>query len=193
MGKKGSRPDGSADREERIIDAVLVLLSRQGISGVSMRAVAQQAGVGLGLVNYYFDDKVSLIASALRRIEEQDMAILEPNPAKTPEENLRWALRRVAKPEFLTTEYLSLRLQLWSLAQAHPEFGSINTAAQQRYRTALATLIRSARPDLSRAETNRRAMDIDIVQNGVWLTALLGVNRDAIRRSVLRCEEIALE
>src|SRR5262245_36814251 len=49
------------------------------------------------------------------------------------------------------------------------------------------------RPDLSRAGANRRAMDIDIVQNGVWLTTVLGVNRDAIRRSVLRCEEITLQ
>ena len=84
MDKKGSRPDGSADREERIIDAVLVLLSRQGISGVSMRAVAQQAGVGLGLVNYYFDDKVSLIASALRRIEEQDLRFSSPIRPRVP-------------------------------------------------------------------------------------------------------------
>src|SRR5215475_997617 len=118
MGKKAARSDGSADREERIIDAVLVLLSRHGISGVSMRAVARQAGVGLGLVNYYFDDNVGLIASALRRIEEQDLAILQPGPAKSPEENLRWALLRVAQTGILTTEYMASRLQLWSLAQA---------------------------------------------------------------------------
>jgi TetR/AcrR family transcriptional regulator, cholesterol catabolism regulator len=31
------------------------------------------------------------------------------------------------------------------------------------------------------------------VQNGIWLTALLGLDRASIRRSVRRCEEIALE
>src|SRR5262245_64276008 len=193
MARRSAGVDGKVDRQALILEAVLSLLARDGISGVSMRAVAREAGVALGLVHYYFEDKTSLIAASLRRVEEADLAIVEPDPTLPPDRRLRAALRRVAKPEFLTTEYLSLRLQLWSLAQAHPEFGTINTAAQQRYRTALATLIRSARPDLSRAESNRRAMDIDIVQNGVWLTALLGVNRDAIRRSVLRCEEIALE
>jgi TetR/AcrR family transcriptional regulator, cholesterol catabolism regulator len=102
------------------------------------------------------------------------------------------ALRRVADPEFLTTEYLSLRLQLWALGQAHEAFAHINTAAQKRYRAGLAALIRTARPGLSRAECDKRAADIDILQNGMWLTALLGLDRASIRRTVARSEEIAL-
>lgn len=193
MNDSAAADESKVDREERILDAVLPLLSQYGISGVSMRAVARQAGVALGLVNYYYRDKTTLIGAALRRIEAQDVAMLEPDPATPAETNLRRALRHVAKPEFLTTEYLSLRLQLWSLAQAHPDFEEINTSAQRRYRTALATLIRDARPHISKAESNRRAIDIDIIQNGMWLTGLLGVNRAAIRRSVTRCEEIAFE
>ena len=180
------------DRQALILGAVLTLLSRRGISGVSMRAVAGEANVALGLVNYYFEDKTNLIAAALRRVEEQDIAIVEPDPALPPHERLRAALRRVADPEFLTTEYLSLRLQLWSLAQADDAFEHINTEAQRRYRAGLASLIRAARPTLSRAECDRRAADIDIVQNGLWLTALLGLDRASIRRSVARTEEIAL-
>lgn len=157
-----------------------------------MRAVSREAGVALGLVNYYFEDKTSLIRATLHRIEEQDVALVEPDPSMSPDDRLRAALTRVADPEFLTTEYLSLRLQLWALAQAHEDFAQINTTAQKRYRSGLATLIRAARPELSRRECNKRAADIDVVQNGIWLTALLGLDRASIRRSVSRCEEIAL-
>ncbi|MBB3042973.1 TetR/AcrR family transcriptional regulator [Nocardioides sp. LMS-CY] len=180
------------DRQERILDAVVELLSHGGISSVSMRAVAREAGVSLGLVNYHYADKASLIAAALRRVEEQDLAIVAPDPDLSPEERLRAALARVAAPEYLTTEYLSLRLQLWSLAQAHEDFEQINTEAQKRYRAGLAALIRAARPELSRGECARRAADIDVVQNGLWLTALLGLDRASVKRSVVRCEEIAL-
>ena len=180
------------DRQALILEAVLNLLSREGISGVSMRAVAREAGVALGLVHYYFDDKTSLIAASLRRVEEQDIAIVEPDPALPPERRLRAALRRVADPEFLTTEYLSLRLQLWALAQVNDEFAEINRTAQSRYRAALAALIRAARPDLTRPECERRAADIDVLQNGMWLTSLLGLDRASIRRSLARSEEIAL-
>lgn len=158
---------------------------------MSMRAVAREAGVSLGLVNYHYEDKTSLIRAALHRIEEQDLAMVEPDPAREPRQRLRAALKRVADPEFLTTEYLSLRLQLWSLAQAHEDFEQINTEAQRRYRTGLAALIRAARPELTRADCARRAADIDVVQNGLWLTALLGLDRASINRSVDRCQEIA--
>jgi len=184
--------DEKVDRKARILDAALDLLSRQGISGVSMRAVAREAGVALGLVHYYFDDKTSLVRAALRRIEELDVALVEADPSVSPDEQLRVALHRIADPEFLTTEYLSLRLQLWALAQAHEDFAQINTTAQKRYRAGLSALIRAARPELSRRECNQRAADIDVVQNGIWLTALLGLDRASIRRSVSRCEEIAL-
>jgi AcrR family transcriptional regulator len=180
------------DREERILDAVLRLLSRQGISGISMRAVAREAGVALGLVNYYYEDKTGLISAALRRIGEQDVALVELDPSLPAEDRLRAALLRVANPEFLTTEHLSLRLQLWALAQAHEDFAHINAEAQKRYRAGLARLIRAVRPNLSRSECNKRAADVDVVQNGIWLTALLGLDRASIRRAVRLSEEIAL-
>ena len=184
--------DVKVDRQSRILQAALSLLSRHGISGVSMRSVAREADVALGLVNYYYADKVSLIRAALHRIEAQDVALVEPDPALPPDERLRAALRRVADPEFLTTEYLSLRLQLWALGQAHEDFAQINITAQLRYRAALAELIGTAGPGLTLAECDRRAADIDVLQNGMWLSALLGLDRASIHRCVARCEEIAL-
>ena len=181
------------DRQERILQAVIDLLARQGIAGVSMRAVAREAGVALGLVSYHYEDKTSLIRAALHRVEEQDLAMVDPDASLPPKKRLRLALRRIAEPELLTTEYLSLRLQLWSLARAHEDYEQINTAAQARYREGLATLIRAARPDLSRAECGKRAADIDVVQNGIWLTALLGLDPASVRRGVARCERIALD
>jgi AcrR family transcriptional regulator len=180
------------DRQERILQAVIDLLARDGISGVSMRAVAHEAGVSLGLLSYHYQDKTDLIRAALHRVEEHDLAILQPDGSVGPEKGLRTALRKIADPEFLTTEYLALRLQLWALAQAHADFEEINASAQQRYRDGLAALIRAARPRLSRVECAKRAADIDVIQNGIWLTALLGLDASSVRRSVRRCEEIAL-
>ncbi len=157
-----------------------------------MRAVAREAGVALGLVHYYFEDKTALIAAALRTLEEQDLAIVEPDPSLSPEDRLRAALRRIADPEFLTTEYLSLRLQLWALSQVNAEFAEINSGAQSRYRAGLSALIRAARPSLRKPECDRRAADIDVLQNGIWLTTLLGLDRASVARGVVRTEEIAL-
>jgi AcrR family transcriptional regulator len=180
------------DRQQQILDAVLTVLAREGIAGVSVRAVAKEAGVATGLAGYYFAGKTGLIEAALRRIGEQDVALVEAGPGSEPETVLRQALRRAVAPRFLTTEYVTLRLQLWALARVDPEFAEINSAAHYRYRDALGALIAAARPDLGAADVNRRATDIVLVQNGIWLTSLLGVDRDAVRRAVSRCEELAL-
>lgn len=156
-----------------------------------MRAVAREADVALGLVNYYYEDKASLIGALLRRIDEDDRLLVEPDPSSPPDEQLRKALRRVAGPELLTTHYLSLRLHLWALAQAHEDFALINATAFDRYLDGLATLIGNASPGLTRSECRERADDIVVVQNGMWLTALLGIDRAAIQRSILRTEQIA--
>lgn len=186
-----AEPEKTIDREQRILDAVLTLLSQHGISGVSMRAVAKEAKVSLGLVNYYYSDKIALMTAVLDRVEKSDVSLVTPSPDKSPEENLRLALHRVNSAEFLNTDYLSLRLQLWALAQTHPSFEEINTRAQKRYRHGISALIRAARPELSLAEANRLAADIDIIQNGVWLTSLLGIGRPAVKRATELCEKIA--
>lgn len=191
MSQEGSQPRG--DRQARILDAVLAILSREGISGVSMRAVAAEAGVALGLVNYHYTDKTSLIAAALRRVEARDLEIVDPDPDLPPVERLAAALRRAVDAEFLTVEYLSLRLQLWALAQVNEEFARINSAAQRRYRARLASLIQAARPALPPADCELRAAQVDIVQNGVWLTSLLGLDEDLVRRSLEWTERLALE
>lgn len=167
------------------------LLSRHGIAGVNMRAVAREAGVALGLVNYYYEDKSCLIRAALRRVDEHDVMLVEPDPDSPPDEQLRKALRRVAGAELLTTRYLSLRLHLWALAQASEDIAQINAEAFDRYLDGLATLIGNANPELSPDECRERAADIVVVQNGMWLTALLGVDKASIQRNIAHTEDIA--
>ncbi|MFI2566176.1 TetR/AcrR family transcriptional regulator [Paenarthrobacter sp. NPDC018779] len=189
---KGAQNNGEQlDKQSRILDAAMELLSRHGIAGVSMRAVSREAGVALGLVNYYYDDKTSLIRAALRRVDEDDLRLVATNPDADPTDQLRQALRRVAGPDLLTTPYLSLRLHLWALAQADEGYAEINAAAFDRYLDGVATLINNARPELSWEECRDRAAEIVVIQNGMWLTSLLGIDKGAIQRSIARTEEIA--
>ncbi|MGM9471108.1 TetR/AcrR family transcriptional regulator [Pseudarthrobacter sp. YS3] len=191
MGTKTVNKGEQVDRQSRILEAALDLLSRHGISGVSMRAVAREAGVALGLVNYYYDDKTSLIRAALRSVDEHDLLLVAQDPASAPDEQLRKALRRVAGAELLTTRYLSLRLHLWALAQADEDYAQINAAAFDRYIDGLATLVSDAQPAMAWEECRARASDIVVIQNGMWLTSLLGVDKESIERSIARTERIA--
>ena len=188
---KDRRAAEEIPKKERILDGTIAVLARDGVGGVSIRAVAREAEVAVGLANYYFTNKTELISAALERIGRRDLDIVAGEPGTEPEVALRAGLRRAFDPELLTPEYLSLRLQLWSLAGVDQQFADINQRAQQRYLDRLAELLAAARPDLDDAEAHRRAADILIVQNGVWLTAVLIFDSDAIERALERCEELA--
>jgi len=182
-----------SEKESLILDAAVSVLARGGISAVSMRAVAKQAGVSLGLINYYFSDKTSLIAAALTRIGEQDALLVQATGEGSPADELRAALRRVVDPDYLRPEYLGLRLHLWSLAPIEPEFAKINHVAQARYRDGLTMLIANANPAISLSQAGERAADVLVIQNGIWLTSILIIDPDAIERSIRRCEQIAFD
>ena len=57
----------------------------------------------------------------------------------------------------------------------------------------LVALLAAARPDLDLGEVERRANDILVVQNGVWLTSVLVPDPDTVARSVARTEAIAFD
>lgn len=184
--------DNSTSADQRILDATLTVLAREGVAGVSMRAVAREADLSVGLANYYFENKTALISAALVRVGEQDEALVIPAPdGGDVAAHLRRCLARALDPSYLARDYLSLRLQLWSMAGVDEEFAEINRAAQKRYLVGLADLIEAARGDLQRSEIERRAADILIEQNGVWLTAILITDQEAIDRAIARCEELA--
>ena len=82
------------DHEERrreLTAALLRIASTRGLQAVSMREVAAEAGVSLRLVQYYFTDKRTLMASGLlelaarldRRVRERAAALGTGLPPRT--------------------------------------------------------------------------------------------------------------
>ena len=156
-----------------------------------MRAVAREAEVAVGLMNYYFDDKQAMIAAALERIGEQDVAMVEHDDETEPEDALRAALGRVGDSDLLNVDYLGLRLQLWSLAAVDERYAEINHEAQLRYLDGLRALLSAARSDLDEATVAAKAAEILVTQNGMWLTTILIDDADLRAQALMRCERIA--
>ncbi|MGW0081668.1 TetR/AcrR family transcriptional regulator [Streptomyces sp. NPDC003393] len=58
------------ERRQRIIDAAIRVVGRQGIAGLSHRSVAAEADVPLGSTTYHFATLDDLLVAALRQAEE---------------------------------------------------------------------------------------------------------------------------
>lgn len=73
--RKGRRHDPG--RRERLAEAAAAVLHRDGMLGLTHRAVAAQAGVPLGSTTYHFSDREGLLAAALDRLTIEEIAVLE--------------------------------------------------------------------------------------------------------------------
>ncbi|BBZ61561.1 TetR/AcrR family transcriptional regulator [Mycolicibacterium monacense] len=63
----------AAQRRVEIIDAAIEVMARVGLAGLSMRVVAAQAGIPLGALSYYFDDKSDLVAQAFQQLSDREI------------------------------------------------------------------------------------------------------------------------
>ncbi|WAB80917.1 TetR family transcriptional regulator [Microcella daejeonensis] len=66
-------------RREALLDAVVLVLEREGPGAVTHRAVAAQAGVPVSAATYYFATIDDLLIEALRRAVEEETALLQPD------------------------------------------------------------------------------------------------------------------
>ena len=178
-----------------ILDAVQSVIVRDGVRGASMRQVADQAGVSLGLLSYYFDGKDSLILAAFDRATNRllDASIEAASKVDDPVEQMKQFLRGSFTNDFLDGDYLRLRVSLWAVALTDPAIAQLDAEYFERYSAQLRLLIQTARPDLSATELNGRTTDVIAASNGVWLNWARFANRDDLERGLLRCEAIALD
>lgn len=66
-----------AARREQLIEAALSVASRDGIDAATVRAVAAEAGVSLGVVHYCFQDKDELLRAVAESITVQNRQAAE--------------------------------------------------------------------------------------------------------------------
>lgn len=53
----------AAERRSQLIEAALTIAARSGVAAVTVRAVAEEAGVSLGVVHYCFQDKEEMVTA----------------------------------------------------------------------------------------------------------------------------------
>ena len=116
-----------AERREQLIEAALNVASREGIDGATVRAVAAEAGVSLGVVHYCFRDKDELLRAMAHTITQRNLARgMAEMPQEAPARDLvigvlegLWSnIRATRGPQLLTYELTTTSLR-------HPELRQV--------------------------------------------------------------------
>ncbi len=93
---KNTNPEFQASTEEKIKEAARKVFTRKGYAGTRTRDIAEEAGINLALLNYYFRSKEKLFAIIMAEKLQQLFGVIAPvlNDAGT---SLESKLERIAE------------------------------------------------------------------------------------------------
>jgi TetR/AcrR family transcriptional repressor of bet genes len=126
-------------RREQLLNAAYAVALRSGIGGVTLRAVAEEAGVSHGLLVFHFERKDEVIGALLDRVlattAMMQMSEGETRLPRSPDRVgalLRRELERVARDP----QGMRVFFEYWALGVREPAIREKIAEALERYRAA---------------------------------------------------------
>lgn len=142
------------DNKEAIIKATTELIEERGndVDTITVRDICKRAGVGLGLVNYYFENKDKLVASCVERIINGVVARFDEIRERTEELAPFEKLDRLGNLtlDFLFERYAVSRISVLTDMQSP----KANDNTHRTYSTYL-PLVAACRPDWDESKVER--------------------------------------
>lgn len=143
------------DSREAIIQTTIALIEERGerLNTITVREISRSAGVGLGLVNYYFENKDKLIAVCVERIVngivDRFTAIREQTNGLSPVEKLD----RLGN---MTLDFLFEHRAVSKISMLTDMQSPVENDNTQKTYTAYLPLVSACRPDWDEAKVKRK-------------------------------------
>ena len=162
------------ERRRALIEACARVLAREGATGASVRAIAQEAGVSAGLIGHYFAGVEGLLAETYRsvvtRVNGGIFAAVE-QAGDDPRARLDCFIRTNFAPSVADPALLATWIAFWTLVASRPAFRALHDASNADFRGQVEALLAACGvpPAALRAEATALSALID----GLWLELCL--------------------
>lgn len=156
----------------QIVEAALEVLGNEACAPFSMRAVAEQAGVSLANLQYYYPSRDDLLHAVFAEFGrsyaaayEQEMAAAPDSPRQRFEAAIRWNLQDISQRRTRQTF-----VRLWELLGSLDGFtGRLWGELYEIDIGQLAVLIRAMHPSVSEVEIRLRATFLAAMIEGLMI------------------------
>ena len=104
----------SESSKDQLIDATIALIqqSNGNIDEITIRAIAEKANVGVGLVNYHFQSKENLITICVQKMIEQTVSSFVPEKIENQSDKERMAAWAIQVFDFLFANHAISRISI---------------------------------------------------------------------------------
>ncbi|MFD3869258.1 TetR/AcrR family transcriptional regulator [Streptomyces sp. NPDC058623] len=199
----GPTPKGQ-QRRAALLDAAERVLTSAGGSELTLRAVAEEAGVRLGHLQYYFPARTDLLSALLERVltlslERVTHLTDTARPTEAGPDSGRGAGMEAALDALLDgvlsdhddPRLVRLFTEVWALAAHDEEAAAAVRAFYDRYAAHVASFVRGNAPGVSAADAHHRAEVFVMLMEGSALfrsgiTGRRSTGTDARLRSAAR-------
>jgi len=180
-------------RREDLIAATLRCLRNHGVEGASVRRIADEAGVSMGLINHYFPGSASLIAAAYESLAGTLLAAIRQHVERAkpePRARLQAFLEAYFRPQGLEPGIFQIWLIFWSQVAHSDEMRAIHDLTYARSRVLLEQLLGNLQaPTVPRFAVRQAAIGLTALMDGLWVE--MSLNPTLVRANEARalCED----
>ncbi|VTU37562.1 HTH-type transcriptional regulator MtrR [Variovorax sp. PBS-H4] len=159
-------------RRQELIDATFRCLCRIGVSDTSVRTIAAEAGLSLGMVRHHFNSKDELLAATYRymsdRLQTQSQEALEAAD-DTPMAQLLAFIYAGLQPPLLDHDYVRIRFLFWELTHTNASVREVHDEIYERFSAQLIGLVKAvAKANGSQADCALITRTITAFLKGIW-------------------------
>ncbi|MBU2485836.1 MAG: TetR family transcriptional regulator C-terminal domain-containing protein [Alphaproteobacteria bacterium] len=160
----------STRTQARVIEAVVEVVARHGISGTTFASVSAVAGVSQGVLVFHFKNKERLLTETLSRmLQEYRQAWTEAMASPDPLERILHLIRVDFSPEICSQTKLALWFSFWGEAGAQPLYNQICVEAEIARNDAMLSSCRDLVAVSGGPDPELLTKSIDAFTDGLWL------------------------
>lgn len=161
------------ERRELLVAATLRCLVRDGHAGISVRRIATEAGVSVGLLNHHFGTIDALIADTYQKLASELTTALhrEIDLAQTPAEKIDAFLTGSFSPRVMAPELLGAWVVFWSLIRHSEHVSQSHEKSYGAYLDLLSQLLGNlaASEGFVIHDTRLAAIGLSAMLDGLWI------------------------
>jgi TetR/AcrR family transcriptional repressor of bet genes len=180
-------------RRDSLVEATLRSLAAHGHDGASVRRIAAEAGVSVGLINHHYASIDELIAAAYEKVAlgivRQLTEATEASPP-SPRERLNAFFRASCSPAIINPDLLGVWVVFWSMIKHSPIMQETQRHTFAEYRAILERHLTDYAAEIGLNDTDMRlsAIGLSALLDGIWLELCLNPTGFAPEDAVRLCE-----
>ena len=185
------RRAGPDERRDLLVAAALKCLAQDGYAGISVRRIAKEAGVSVGLLNHHFGSLDALIAEAYLKLSLDLTHLLqgEVDKAQSASSRLDAFLLGSFSPRILDPTLLGVWVVFWSMIRHSPSVSAAHENSFGTYRELVERLLSglAAEERFVIDDVRLAAIGLSAVLDGLWLEWCLNPSTFSAENGLMIC------